>query len=138
MAWHVPTDKHSRLALLCGATASLTDAQLSSSSSNFKAAALRWSLLSDPAASSVGALCVTLEPKRDRRDDTGNSSAKRQRTASSGQQQAGCVFLRHILFRHQLLRSVDPMARREGACKGPSEAEAKALQTLEQLLAKPG
>jgi parvulin-like peptidyl-prolyl isomerase len=35
------------------------------------------------------------------------------------------------------LKTPDPNARREGAAKTPGEAEAKALQTLELLLAKP-
>merc|ERR1719272_2272634 len=125
MAWHVPCDKSCRLALLCGPTAALTDQQLSASTSSLlrqpKAAALRWCLDADPSASSVGAVCVVFEPKRDRRED-GGPAAKRQRTAAAAmQQQAGCVFLRHILFRHQLLRNPDPAARREGAAKSQTE-----------------
>lgn len=40
------------------------------------------------------------------------------------------IFLRHILFKHQQLRVMDPAARREGTCRGPGEAEAQALQVL--------
>merc|ERR1719272_977918 len=120
MAWHVPSDKHCRLALLCGATATLTDQQLSASTTSLlrqpKAAALRWCLDADPSASSVGAVCVVFTPKN-RRDD-GGPAAKRQRTAAAAmQQQAGCVFLWHILIRHQMLRTPDPNARREGTAK---------------------
>lgn len=140
MAWHIPSDKHCRLALLCGATAALTDEQLSTSTATLlrqpKAAALRWCLDAEPSASSVGAICVAFEPtQRGRRDD--GPAAKKQRMAASMQQKAGCVFLRYILFRHQQLRIADPSARREGAAKSQSEAESKALETLQLLLKKP-
>lgn len=139
-SFHVPTDKGCRLAMLCGATATLADQLLVSSSARFKrrpkAAALRWCLEADPSAPSVGAVCIGFEVKRKKADEAGPSS-KRQRTALGGQQQAGTIFLRHILFRHQQLRGLDPAARREGTARGPSEAEAAALAALERLLAAP-
>mmetsp|Transcript_853 Transcript_853/g.2379 ORF Transcript_853/g.2379 Transcript_853/m.2379 type:complete len:795 (+) Transcript_853:44-2428(+) len=138
-SWHVPTTSSCRLAMLCGATAALQNQRLASSTSRLKrcpkAAALRWCLDADPSAPSVGAVCIGLEGRR-RRDEAG-PAAKRQRTAQAGKQPEGAIFLRHVLLRHQQLRTADPAARREGAARGPGEAEAAALAALEKLQAAP-
>eukprot|EP00928_Gymnodinium_smaydae_P031206 TRINITY_DN22978_c0_g1_i1.p2 TRINITY_DN22978_c0_g1~~TRINITY_DN22978_c0_g1_i1.p2 ORF type:complete len:825 (+),score=180.66 TRINITY_DN22978_c0_g1_i1:84-2477(+) len=132
-----------RLALLCGATAALPDAKLVSSTAKVKgmpkASAMRWCLDADPAASTAGALCIGFDVRRPgaRAGSEGGPAAKRSRTGPAGQQKAGSVFVRHILLRHQQLRTVDPLARREGAAKGPGEAESAALAALEKLLACP-
>lgn len=142
-SWHVPTSgKGCRLALLSGATAALPSQRLAALAKGLarqpKAAALRWCLEADASAASVGAVCVGFEVKRKANDPATGSgpSAKRQKAGLPGQQ-AGTVFLRHVLFRHQQLRSLDPLARREGAAKGPGEAEAAALAALQSLLASP-
>jgi len=142
MAWHVPTDKKVRVALLCGATAALADQQLATSTAHLrrqpKAAALRWCLDADPSASSTSAVCIGFENKAP--EESTGPAAKRQRTvgaATGGQQSAGNVFLRHMLFKHQQLKVPDPSARRDGAARGPAEAEAKALRALEKLLLDP-
>merc|ERR1712048_854218 len=113
-SWHIPSDKTCRVAMLIGATASTLDKQLVASTMRLKrqpkAAALRWCMDADPSASSVSAACIGFEPKK---DDPG-PTAKRQKTGPAGQQKAGSIFLRHILFRHQQLRTVDPAARRDG------------------------
>jgi len=139
-SWHVPTTSSCRLAMLSGATTSLLNERLASSTAKLKrcpkAAALRWCLEADAAAAgSVGAVCVGFEAKR-RREEQG-SAAKRQRTTAGGKQPEGSIFLRHILFRHQQLRGADPAARREGTARGPGEAEAAALAALEKLQASP-
>jgi len=141
MAWHVPTDKRCRLALLCGATSTLEDKALSSSTARLrkhpKAAALRWCLDADSSASSAGAMCIGFEARRgiDKKgDDSGPSGPPAKRPKMAGQQ-AGSIMLRHILIRHQQLRAPDPFARREGTARGPGEAEAAALAVLEKLLA---
>ncbi|CAE8645465.1 unnamed protein product, partial [Polarella glacialis] len=135
VSWHVPRDKAARVALLCGSTADLTDQQLTSSSSSFKrcpkASALRWCQESTPSASSCMAACLRFEARVPGKDD---GSAKRQKTAAGQPQKAGTIFLRHILLRHLQLRVLDPSARREGTAKGPGDAEALALATLQELL----
>lgn len=135
-SWHVPTTSNCRLAMLSGAATSLLNERLASSTLKLKrcpkAAALRWCLDTDPAAPSVGAVCVGFDAKR-KRDEP---AAKRQRTAAGGKQE-GSIFLRHILFRHQQLRNADHAARREGTSRGPGEAEAAALACLEKLQASP-
>lgn len=134
---HVPTGGRCRLAMLCGATSLLPDGQLVASTTQMKrrpkASALQWCLDADAAASSVGAICVRFELRTG--DKPNEPAAKRVRAGPSGQQRAGSIFLRHILFRHQQIRTPDPLARREGAARGPSEAEVAALSALERLLA---
>lgn len=138
-AWYVPSDKRALLAVLIGATVGLQDEQLHASSRKFrrhpKAAALRWCNEADPAASSVGTLCIGFDGKLCRTEESG-PSAKRQRLASTGQK-AGSIMVRHCLIRHQQLKAVDPFARREGTARGPGDAEAKALSVLEKLMDKP-
>lgn len=135
--WHVPTDKRCRLAMLCGATSLLADGQLVASTLQLKrrpkASALRWCLDADPAAASVGAICIGFEVKKGDKKPQ-EPAAKRLRAGPSGQQRAGSIFLRHILFRHQQIRG-DPLARREGAARGPIEAEVAAMSALDRLLA---
>mmetsp|Transcript_46708 Transcript_46708/g.108891 ORF Transcript_46708/g.108891 Transcript_46708/m.108891 type:complete len:782 (+) Transcript_46708:70-2415(+) len=135
-AWQVPTDKKCRVAMLCGATASLKDQKLVASSSSLKrqpkAAALRWCMDSDADVSSLGAVCIGFEGRKNLGKEDG-PALKRMRSAA----QAGTVLVRHILFRHQQLKTADPFARREGSAKGPGEAEANALAALEKLIATP-
>ncbi|CAJ1380035.1 unnamed protein product, partial [Effrenium voratum] len=123
--WNV--EQSCRVALLCGATSALTDEQLLSSSASFKrspkASALRW--CQETSAPSVVAACLRFEAKGS------NEGPKRLK-----QSQPGSIFLRHILFRHQQLRVMDPAARRDGA-RSPAEAEATALKVLLQLQAEP-
>lgn len=131
---HIPTDRRCRLAMMCGATASLTDQQLHESSANYKrmpkASALRWCLDTDPSAATAGAVCIGFDVRRgEKRSAPGARSQSGLR--------AGMVFVRHILFRHHQLRGVDPVARREGAARTPGEAEATALATLDKLIADP-
>jgi len=138
--WHVSSK--CRLALLCGATAALPDQKLVSSTTKFKklpkASALRWCLDADKDSSTVGAVCIGFDVKRpDKKKDEMGPAAKRQRMGLGGQQKAGTIFLRHILFRHQQLRVVDPAARREGTARGQAEAETAALAALEKLMASP-
>ncbi|CAJ1341793.1 unnamed protein product, partial [Effrenium voratum] len=124
--WNV--EQSCRVALLCGATSALTDEQLLSSSASFKrspkASALRW--CQETSAPSVVAACLRFEAKGS------NEGPKRLK-----QSQPGSIFLRHILFRHQQLRVMDPAARRDGASRSPAEAEATALKVLLQLQAEP-
>jgi len=138
-SWHVPRTSNCRLAMLSGATTSLLNERLGATTVKLKrcpkAAALRWCVAADASAPSVGAVCVGFEAKR-RKEEQG-PAAKRQRTAAGGKQQEGSIFLRHILFRHPQLRGADPAARREGAARGPGEAEAAALAALEKLQAAP-
>lgn len=142
-SWHVPNDKRCRVAMLCGATAQLTDQQLTAGIGQLrrrpKASALRWCQDSDSAASSAGAICVAFEPlggaAASARKDEG-PAAKRQRAATLGQN-PDAFFLRHILFRNQQQRAPDPGARRDGKARGPGEAESAALAALDQLLAAP-
>lgn len=130
-----------RLAFLCGATAALPNAKLVWSTTKFKrrakASALRWCLDADEQASTVGAMCLFVDVKKGdaRRDDT--PAAKKQKIGLGGQQKAGTIFLRHILLRHQQLRTADLAARRDGSARGPAEAETAALAALEQLFASP-
>lgn len=136
ISWVASPKTSARIALLCGASVTLSDQKLSSSSSSFKrcpkASALRWCQESPASASSAFAACLRFEPK------VGDEPAtKRQKTAAGQPQKAGTIFLRHILFRHQQLRVVDPAARREGTARGPGEAEAAALSALQQLSANP-
>mmetsp|Transcript_63735 Transcript_63735/g.184856 ORF Transcript_63735/g.184856 Transcript_63735/m.184856 type:complete len:799 (+) Transcript_63735:189-2585(+) len=140
-SWTVPTGgRGCRLALLVGATAGLPSQRLASLAQGLarqpKAAALRWCMDADPSAPSVGAACVVFEAKKRPNDPASASgpAAKRQKVPSG---QAGSVFLRHVLFRHQQLRVVDPAARREGAAKTAGEAEAAALAALQDLLKDP-
>jgi len=129
-----------RLAILCGATAALEDHRLIATTKTLKrhpkASALKWCQDADPAASSVGAICIGFDRKDEKKKDEG-PAAKRQKTGLGGQQQAGSVFLRHILFRHQQLRYDDPMARRIGSAQNPAEAETAALAALEKLQVSP-
>merc|ERR1719436_2394933 len=65
-SFEVPAgNKRHRLALLCGATAALTDAQLMASTARLarqpKASALRWCQDADSNAASSSAVCVGLE-----------------------------------------------------------------------------
>lgn len=124
-----------RLALLCGATASLSNEQLLQSTGRLwrqpKATALRWCQESDPSAPSSSAVCVVVEGEK----STDPPPPKRAKTAGAGPE--GTVRVRHILFRHGQLRAPDPMARRDGAVKTAQEAEAKALETLEKILQDP-
>mmetsp|Transcript_60118 Transcript_60118/g.155361 ORF Transcript_60118/g.155361 Transcript_60118/m.155361 type:complete len:799 (+) Transcript_60118:47-2443(+) len=140
-AWSVPTaGKGCRLALLVGATAALPSQRLVALGKGMlkqpKAAALRWCQEADASANSVGAICIGFEVRK-RPGEQSPATAKRLKTTSLGSGEAGSVFLRHVLFRHSQLRHVDPMARREGAAKTVSEAEAAALETLRELLASP-
>jgi len=137
ISWTAPRNKGARVALLVGATAALDDKQLSSSSSSFKrcpkASALRWCQTADAEAPGVVAACLRFEAKGSVGTVETGPAAKRQKLASQAGQRAGTVFVRHILFRHMQLRVLEG-ARREGAAKGPGEAEAAALQCLQQLL----
>lgn len=134
--WHVPTDKECRLALLCGATAALDDAKLVSSSKSLqrqpRAAALKWCLDADPSAPSTGAVCIRFNAKGTRRDEAAASqAAKRQKVAG----QPDAIMLRHILIKHNQLKTADPFARRDGGARTMGEAEARALDALERLQA---
>jgi len=137
-SWTLPSDKGCRLALLSGATAAMETQRLVANAARLrrrpKAAALQWCLASEASAASVGAVCIVFDSKAKRGRDEG-PAAKRPKTAAGSRD--GAVFLRHILFRHQQLRAADPGARREGSCRGPFEAEEKALATLEKLIAAP-
>jgi hypothetical protein len=138
--WHV--SNKCRLAMLCGATAAMSDEQLLSSTSKYKrmpkTSALRWCLDADAEAPTVGAMCIRFNVKgSEQRKELSGPAAKRLRSGLGGQQKAGTIFLRHILFRHQQLKIGDPRARREGVAKGPGEAEIAALACLEKLLANP-
>eukprot|EP00929_Paragymnodinium_shiwhaense_P090908 TRINITY_DN50990_c0_g1_i2.p1 TRINITY_DN50990_c0_g1~~TRINITY_DN50990_c0_g1_i2.p1 ORF type:complete len:819 (-),score=236.47 TRINITY_DN50990_c0_g1_i2:49-2430(-) len=128
-----------RLAMLVGATSLLSDKQLMSSTTRYKkhpkASALRWCQDADSSASSVGAVCLAFDVKRAEKQQ--EPAAKRQKTTPAGQQKAGTIFLRHILLRHQQMRTADPGARREGSCKTLGEAESIALGLLEKLMLAP-
>ncbi|CAK0819557.1 unnamed protein product, partial [Prorocentrum cordatum] len=121
----------SRLAILCGATAKLSDAHLASSTSRHakrpKASALRWCLDADGAAESSSCICVNLGVSREEEAPP----AKKLKGAPGSD---AAVRLRHILLRHPQLRQADPMARREGSCRSAQEAEEAALNVLERLL----
>lgn len=145
-SWHVPTTGQGcRLALLAGATAAIPSQRLAALAQGLpkqpKAAALRWCGEADAAAASVGAVCVCFEPKKRPSEPASASglAAKRQRLTGGTAtiHQAGSVFLRHVLFRHQQLRAPDPAARREGAARSLGEAEAAALAALRSLLEAP-
>lgn len=131
----VPSSGRCRLALLCGATAALSDQQLLQPTTKLwrqpKATALKWCQEADPSFPSSSAVCVVLEGER----STDPPPAKKVKTLGTGPE--GTVRVRHILFRHQQLRQPDPMARREGAARSAQEAEAKALETLEILVQDP-
>ncbi|CAE8629764.1 unnamed protein product, partial [Polarella glacialis] len=122
-----------RLALLCGSTAALSDEQLVASTAKFvrqpKASALRWCLDASPSAACSSAVCITLEPA-----GIVEPPAKRAKTTGGPE---GTVRVRHILFRHQQLKQVDQMARREGSAKHALEAEAAALGALEKIFQDP-
>lgn len=139
MSWAVPLDKPCRIALLVGAAAKLPNKTLTEDTPKLKrrpkASALQWCAKADAAAPSVGAACLAFEAKRGLPGSSDGPAAKKQKTVVG--QQAGSVFVRHILFRHQQLKIADPAARRDGVAKGPGEAEAAALSALEQLLASP-
>eukprot|EP00747_Dinoflagellata_sp_TGD_P201028 gnl/TRDRNA2_/TRDRNA2_74481_c0_seq1.p1 gnl/TRDRNA2_/TRDRNA2_74481_c0~~gnl/TRDRNA2_/TRDRNA2_74481_c0_seq1.p1 ORF type:complete len:631 (-),score=125.60 gnl/TRDRNA2_/TRDRNA2_74481_c0_seq1:86-1867(-) len=140
-SWQVASDKRVRLAILCGATAAMEDRDLASSTVKYKrhpkAAALRWCLDADPAASSVAAVCIGLEPAAAAKAEESGPAAKRARTSGAMAGKNGEVFLRHILFRHNQLKVMDPSARRDGSAKDSAEAEVNALQALEKLIADP-
>jgi len=124
-----------RIALLCGATAALSDEQLAASTARFarhpKASALRWCMDSDAQACCTSAVCISVEASK-----PDEPAAKRQRTTAGagGSTTEGTVRVRHILFSHQQLRQPDPMARRPGAARTAQEAEVAALAALEKLL----
>ncbi|CAK8991308.1 unnamed protein product [Durusdinium trenchii] len=137
VSWQV--QRGVRVALLCGATASLTDQQLLKSSTSFKrcpkASALRW--CQELQSNSVVAACLRCEAKGEEGQgakSSGGPLAKKQKTTQGG---GRSIFLRHILFKHQQLRVLDPAARREGAARGAHEAETTALQVLQRLLVEP-
>mmetsp|Transcript_92967 Transcript_92967/g.268475 ORF Transcript_92967/g.268475 Transcript_92967/m.268475 type:complete len:801 (-) Transcript_92967:98-2500(-) len=141
-SWQLTTTRSCRLALLAGATAGLPSQRLALLAKGLarqpKAAALRWCTEADFSVPSVGAVCIAFEAKR-RPNEPATASgpaAKRQKVAATGAQ-AGSVFLRHVLFRHQQLRVADPAARREGAARNAAEAEAAAVATLQALIADP-
>jgi len=140
VSWVVPHDKSCRVAILIGSTAALDDTTLVKSSSSFKrcpkASSLRWCQETPSSSSSAVAACLRFEGQKGAKNDTGPAS-KRQKTAAGQPTRDGTIFLRHILFRHQQLKVMDPMARRESAAKGPVEAEAAALTALQQLLTNP-
>lgn len=123
----------SSLALLCGATAALSDEYLAECVVRFsrrpKAAALRCCLDSDASASSSSAVFIKLDGAH-----VEELAAKRQRTVGTVCGKEGMVRLRHILFKHQQLRQGDPMARREGKFRTAQEAEKAALDAFEKLL----
>jgi len=137
VSWQV--QRGTRVALLCGATAALTDQQLIKSSSAFKrcprASALRWCQEMSSAAS-VMAACLRCEAKGEEGQGhgTGGPPAKKQKTQQGG---GRSIFLRHILFKHQQLRVMDPAARRAGTSTTLTEAEAAALKVLQRLHAEP-
>lgn len=121
-----------RIAILCGATAELSDEKLAESSARFirhaKASALTWCTEADPSASCCSAVCIFSDTSR-----LDEPALKRQKTsAATGPE--GTVRVRHILFSHQQLKQPDPMARRQGAAKTLAEAEMAALAALEKLL----
>ena len=120
-----------RLALLCGPTASMTVQKLAESTTKLgvrpKACALSWCMEASEASSS-SAVCIGLEPANS------EPPLKRARTAGGPE---GTVRVRHILFRHPQLRQVDPLARREGTAKNVLEAESNALKLLKVLLQDP-
>lgn len=135
VSWQV--QRGTRVALLCGATAALTDQQLTKSSAAFKrcprASALRW--CQEMSGNSVMAACLRCETKGEEGQGHGTGPpAKKQKTQQGG---GRSIFMRHILFKHQQLRVMDPAARREGAARSSGEAEAKALQVLQRLHAEP-
>ncbi|CAK9026589.1 DnaJ homolog subfamily C member 8 [Durusdinium trenchii] len=147
VSWQV--QRGVRVALLCGATASLTDQQLLKSSTSFKrcpkASALRW--CQELQSNSVVAACLRCEAKG---GETEGSRSKivdlryvvivlqEARKGKAPKALEGrSIFLRHILFKHQQLRVLDPAARREGAARGAHEAETTALQVLQRLLVEP-
>mmetsp|Transcript_51684 Transcript_51684/g.135768 ORF Transcript_51684/g.135768 Transcript_51684/m.135768 type:complete len:803 (+) Transcript_51684:109-2517(+) len=145
-SWHVPTTGQGcRLALLAGATAAIPSQRLATLAQGLpkqpKAAALRWCGEAEAVAASVGAVCVCFEPKKRQSEPASASGLPTKRHRSAGAtstvQQAGSVFLRHLLFRHQQLRTPDPAARREGTARNLGEAEAAALSALQSLLAAP-
>lgn len=126
----IPNGRY-RVALLCGATAALSDDHLAKSAARFtrqpKASALRWCAQSDDKVSCSSALCIGLETSRPE-----EPTSKRLRTAAAGPE--GTVRVRHILFSHQQLRQPDPLARRQGTARTVQEAEMAALEVLEKLL----
>lgn len=131
----LPNGRH-RVALLCGATAAISDEALAASTAKLtrhpKASALRWCAdAGDKAAACSTALCIHTDTTR----GTEEPAAKRQRTASSAAAGTeGTVRVRHILFSHQQLRQLDPGARRQGAAKTVQDAEMAALGALEKLV----
>jgi len=130
----IPSKGRYRLALLCGATAALTDEQLLTSTKRLmrqpKASALRWCLDADATAASTSAVCLGLQMAQQRADE--GPLAKKARLGTKGPE--GTVRVRHILFRHQQLKQPDPLARREGACRTAQDAESAALSALEKLV----
>jgi len=131
----IPTGERARLALLCGTTATLSDTTLVKGTTRLarhpKATALRWCRDAEASSPCSSAVCVALESSRG--DDP--PLAKKQRVTGAGPE--GTVRVRHILFRHQQLKQVDPLARRDGSARSAQEAEEIALDTLEKLLQEP-
>jgi len=133
-AWQVTAGSRCRLCVLCGAVADFKQERLVALAEHYrrqpKASALSWCL--DPAMTgpSGSAVCVSLVPHEKDLQPT-----KRARLSEAGPE--GTVRVRHILIRHQQVKLVDPMARREGTARNMQEAEEAALQALETLMRQP-
>eukprot|EP00439_Symbiodinium_sp_Y106_P078376 s109_g17.t1 len=137
VSYMLSTNASVRFALLCGATASLSDESLTRAAAAHsrrpKASVLVFNALSDastpssPANASSASVCISV--RRSGKAET--SAAKRQKTGSSD-----TVRVRHILLRHQQVRQADPMLRRDPGRALP-DAEELALKTLETLLKTP-
>ncbi|CAE7860642.1 PIN1, partial [Symbiodinium microadriaticum] len=138
VSYMLSTNASVRFALLCGATASLSDESLTRAAAAHsrrpKASVLVFNALSDAstpsspvANASSASVCISV--RRSGKAET--SAAKRQKTGSSD-----TVRVRHILLRHQQVRQADPMLRRDPGRALP-DAEELALKTLETLLKTP-
>eukprot|EP00448_Togula_jolla_P027733 CAMPEP_0170648668 /NCGR_PEP_ID=MMETSP0224-20130122/44857_1 /TAXON_ID=285029 /ORGANISM="Togula jolla, Strain CCCM 725" /LENGTH=776 /DNA_ID=CAMNT_0010980209 /DNA_START=26 /DNA_END=2356 /DNA_ORIENTATION=- len=132
----LPSSGSCRLALLCGASATLDMERLAESTQHLarqpKATALRWCLDADRASPCCSAVCVRFESTV--APETPMPLSKKPRTTSGYE---GTVRIRHILFKHKQLRQPDPMQRREGSAATAQDAEEQALSTLEKLLKEP-